>query len=209
MSGDEPTFITLKRTSAASFHSASWKQSVWESVKVYISFTSDQRHVIVNSFRSTNHLLHDVKGLKSRSMKASLMPRAPLCFLCEYDASKCWLIPDKRSTACRLSSLLAGWIVSILASQFLLVQRSTEQIKKRWVYAPTTAERSNEGLLGPTASFCLSEIYLDLQHYRNCLCLGCPHGYLPENTTCTSAPPTLVSWNYHLEVYDRRRVFQK
>lgn len=68
-------------------------------------------------------------------------------------------------TACRLCSLLAGWIVSPRTA----VNRAAPRWKNCWGHAPTTAERSNESLLGIPASLCLWRIYCDLQRDWHCL----------------------------------------
>lgn len=125
--------------------------------------------------------------------------------------------PTSRSTACRLSSLLAGWIVSILASQFLLVQQSTGQIKNAEFMLPQQLRGAMRGCWDQLPLYVCQEftstssttgiVYLNVINWhasKTQPCLCCPHVYLPEYTTHTS---TLVSWYYHLEVYERRSLF--
>lgn len=115
-----PTRAQVRINSHATYDSHTWKKCfhLWS---LHPFYKNDQ---LIHCQQL--QLLNAETGLRNRWMKVSSMLR-PLFLFSLWDSCQ-WTVTHPLtgdSTACGLSSLLAGWIVSISLSHLLPVQRST------------------------------------------------------------------------------------
>lgn len=148
-------------------------------------------------------------------MKASLIPRAPLWFVFESDASECWLIPWLATALCVLplqpispvNCYRLGEPVSprTAVSRAALGLKNDEFVHPQRLRGETKACRDWQALCVfmenlPPAPLTSGFVYLNAMNLEWWWHAAVPPlpTFLLKHTTQTSTLPTLVSCNYHL-----------
>lgn len=155
----------------------SWKQTVWENVftskitPVFMKMTKENLPSTLQRSLIPVILLPPINNLLGRSMKASLMLRAPLCFVWELvmpvnaDSS----LTSYCAQALQPISRVKCWCLGEPLSPRTAVNRAALRLKKTVSSHTHGSWEEKREPLGPAGSLCLSRIYLRLQYSWHCL----------------------------------------